>query len=108
MVVLIAGAILAQAQPLMAGEEGGELPKGIKDLSIGAVWYLSYQNGDSSGSVYNRFTIKRGYINIKKQMTPWLETRITPDVHQDEIGDMKVRLKYIYAKFLMPTKGVVH
>lgn len=107
-VTLLAGAILAQARPLMAGDEGAVLPKGIKDLEIGALWYLSYQNGENSDGEYNRFAVKRGYINVKKKMAPWLEARITPDVHQDGTGDMKVRLKYAYAKFIPPTKGVVY
>jgi hypothetical protein len=105
--VVIAGAIMAGAGPATAGEEKSELPKGIKDLQIGALWYLTYQNGESGGSEYNRFTIKRGYINVKKKMAPWLDTRITPDVTQDATGDLKVRLKYVYAKFLFPTKGIM-
>lgn len=105
--IAVAGVIMAQAPRLSAAEEGTALPKGIDNLEIGALWYLSYQNGESAGNAYNRFTVKRGYIDFKKQMAPWLEARITPDVHQDALGDMKVRLKYAYAKFKMPTKGIV-
>lgn len=86
---------------------GSDLPKGVRDLEVGALWYLSYQNGESASVDYNDFTMKRGYINVTKRMTPWLEARITPDVHQDEAGDMKVRLKYAYAKFLPSSRGVV-
>ena len=87
--MVIAGVILAQAGPATAGEEKSELPKGIKDLQIGALWYLTYQNGESDGEDYNKFTIRRGYINIKKKMAPWLDTRITPDVTQDDSGDIR-------------------
>jgi len=104
----IAWAMLANAPDIMAGENGAELPKGINDLEIGALWYLSYQNGETAAFEYNRFAVRRGYINIKKKMAPWLEARITPDVHQDSSGDMKVRLKYAYAKFKFPTKGVIY
>jgi hypothetical protein len=108
----VAWAMLAQAPQIMAGDEGPELPKGIKDLEIGALWYLSYQYGEDNSEggpgEYNLFAVKRGYININKTMTPWLEARITPDVHQDSAGDMKVRLKYAYAKFKFPTKGAIY
>lgn len=86
---------------------GSDLPKGVRDLEVGALWYLSYQNGESASVDYNDFKMKRGYINVTKRMTPWLEARITPDVHQDEAGDMKVRLKYAYAKFLPSSRGAV-
>ncbi|UCF78808.1 MAG: hypothetical protein JSW03_00575, partial [Candidatus Eiseniibacteriota bacterium] len=77
-------AMVVSAGPLFSADTETDLPKGINDLEIGALWYLSYQNGESAESGgYNLFTVKRGYINIKKKMTPWLETRITPDVHQD-------------------------
>ena len=111
-VTVVAGAILAQAPQLLAGEGTSDLSKGIKDLEIGALWYLSYQHGEDNGESgvgeYNLFTVRRGYINVKKKMTPWLEARITPDVHQDFSGDMNVRLKYAYAKFKFPTKGAIY
>ncbi len=71
---------------------------GLDGLTIGGLWYLSYQNGDD----FNLFKVKRGYINIQKKILQWgnnyLEGRITPDTHQDDHGDMKVRLKYAYGK----------
>jgi len=85
-----------------------ELPKGIKGLSLGTLTYLSYQDGNtSSGEDYSRFRIKRGYIDIRKRMTDNLEFRITPDVTQDSTGDLKVRLKYAYAKFGWDWQGLV-
>ena len=101
-----AGALLLQATPLIAAEDS-DVPKGVKDLEVGALWYISYQNGETD-STYNEFKIKRGYISIKKTLAPWLEARITPDVHLDDSGDMKVRLKYAYAKFDIPAKGAVY
>jgi hypothetical protein len=92
--------------PLRAGAES-EVPKGVRDLEVGALWYLSYQSGESSSGDYNKFAIKRGYINVAKRMAPWLDARITPDVHQDETGDVKARLKYAYAKFLISSGGAV-
>ena len=74
--------------------EETELPKGLKGVSIGGVWYLSYQAGQIAGADYNLHKVKRSYINIKKKINPWLSGRITPDGHQDDTGDYKIRLKY--------------
>jgi len=85
------------------GDFGDKLK--IDSVKIGGLWYLSYQHGNSySGTVdqtasYSTFRIKRGYLNIRADLQPWLEVRITPDVTQDATGDLKVRLKYLYAKF---------
>ena len=85
-----------------------ELPKGLKGLSVGTLTYLSYQDGtSSSGDDYSRFRIKRGYLDVRKKMTDYLEFRVTPDVTQDSTGDLKLRLKYAYAKFGWEWEGAV-
>jgi hypothetical protein len=78
----------------------------LKGLKVGGTYYLSYQNGSSFASgqndglkSYNKFVLKRGYLDIRKEITPWLETRFTPDLTQDSTGDYKVRVKYLYADF---------
>ncbi len=76
-------------------------------VRIGGLWYLSYQDGTASGAAYARFAIKRGYINIETKINPWLSARITPDTTVDTTGDIKVRLKYAYAKFAAPDLGWV-
>ncbi|MEW5764312.1 MAG: hypothetical protein ACOYXN_10960 [Acidobacteriota bacterium] len=82
-----------------------QIPSALKDLKIGGLWYLSYQNGNKydgtpdETSVYSKFTVKRGYLNVEKKITPWFSVRFTPDVTQDSTGDLKVRMKYVYAKF---------
>lgn len=69
-------------------------------VKVGGLWYLSYQNGTSSGEDFSRFVIKRGYINIEAKINSYLSARITPDVVQrEDPGDVEVRLKYAYAKF---------
>jgi len=91
---------------LLAGSGSGpELPKGLKGVSIGGLWYLSYQTSVTGSSDYNLFRVKRGYINIKKEITPWMSGRITPDTHQESNGDYKIRLKYAYADFKIPEMG---
>lgn len=78
----------------------------LKGLEVGGVYFISYQNGTSfDASIedglksYNKFILKRGYINIKKRILPYLEVRLTPDITQDSTGDYKVRMKYLYADF---------
>jgi len=94
-------------QNVVSAEEP-KLPKGLKGISIGGVWYLSYQAGKNNGVDYNSFKVKRSYVNIKKKINPWLSGRITPDGHQDDTGDYKVRLKYAYAQFNFPSFSVLH
>jgi hypothetical protein len=85
-------------------KKGMPMPKGLKDLSVGMLAYVDYSNGvkplsgDSEES-YNDFRLTRGYINVKKQLTPWLGVRVTPDITQDDSGDWKMRLKYLYGEF---------
>ena len=84
------------------------VPPGLKDLSIGSLVYLSYQSGnDAAGDGYSQFRIKRGYIDIRKRITPYFSARITPDVFQDETGDLIVRLKYAYGQFNWQWDGLI-
>jgi len=84
------------------------VPAGLKGLSIGTLVYLSYQNGNTpSGEDFNLFRIKRGYIDIRKTITPYFAARITPDVHQDAAGDLNVRLKYAYGQFNWEWGGLI-
>jgi hypothetical protein len=76
----------------------------IVPVTVGALWYLSAQ--DSTTDV-SRFTIKRGYINIETKVLSFMSARITPDVTQDASGDLKVRLKYAYAKFAASDLGFI-
>lgn len=77
--------------------------KFLGGLQIGTLSYFDYSGGrHKDDESFNEFRITRGYINIKKQLTPWLGFRVTPDVHQDSTGDFKLRLKYLYAEFRPP------
>ncbi|MDZ7725906.1 MAG: hypothetical protein U5R06_24565 [candidate division KSB1 bacterium] len=75
----------------------------LNGMSISAQWFLSYLNGESDGSAYNYFTMKRGYLNFKKQISAHLSTRITPDVsvdgEGDGRGDIEMRIKYCYLRY---------
>ncbi len=72
------------------------------------VWYLQYRAGGSleghgnDATKYNRFFVGRGYVTLKFKPNKWFEARVTMDTHQDDEGDFKIRLKYLYAKFKIP------
>ena len=100
--------VVAQAPPAKL-----ELPKALQGLKIGMLAYLSYQDGRRYEGVpgdtehFSRFTLKRGYLNVTKQIAPHLEARLTPDVHQDSTGDWKARFKYLYGKLKWRGKGLL-
>ncbi|NIA11606.1 MAG: hypothetical protein GWP10_18270 [Nitrospiraceae bacterium] len=89
------------------------LPPFLNGFKIGMEAYISYQDGERYTGVpgqtsdFSRFTLKRGYLNITKKISPHLEVRMTPDVHQDASGDWKTRFKYIYAKFKGQSRGLL-
>ena len=77
--------------------------KFLGGIEIGTLAYFDYSGGqEKDDQSFNRFLITRGYLTVKKQLTPWLGFRITPDVTQDDSGDFKLRLKYLYAEFVPP------
>ena len=100
-----------EAAEIKQKDKGSELPKGLRGVKVGALWYLDYSNGDApesgdDSSSYNQFRVTRGYLTVKKELFPWFHTRITVDTHQDDTGDYKNRLKYIYAEFRPPDAGL--
>ena len=68
-------------------------------VSFEGLFYLTYQNGTEGGEDYSRFEVTRSYFTARVAILPKLSARITMDSHQDETGDVKVRLKYAYAKY---------
>lgn len=97
-----------------AAEKKSVLPKGLEGISIGGVAYVDYSAGTTNkdGTDYNKFSLTRGYINIKKDVNPWLKVAVTPDVTlitsttNSQKGDLELRLKYYYADFLLPAYGL--
>lgn len=95
----IAEETVAKAKPNL-GDLGG--------LKIGGTYYLSYQNGEKYSSsskaedrtdAYGKFVLKRFYVDVRKDITPWLSVRGTTDIHQDSSGNYSVRAKYAHALF---------
>ncbi len=101
-------AVQAQAAPPVEA-----IPKSLKGLHIGTLIYASYQDGRVYEGVpgeterENRFTIKRAYLNVKMDIAPYLQVRVTPDIHQDDSGDWKARFKYVYGKFHWKRLGFI-
>jgi hypothetical protein len=68
-------------------------------------FYLSYEAGDKYSNVpnqttnFNDFLLKRGYFGADVDLTPYLTGRFIGDVTLDSTGDVKLRAKYLYAKF---------
>jgi hypothetical protein len=76
--------------------------KALGGLNIGTLSYFQYVGGESNKKGFHEFRLTRGYINVKVKLAKWLRFRVTPDAHQDDTGDFKLRLKYLYAEFLPP------
>lgn len=85
----------------------------LKGLNIGGTYFISYQNGtqfdpsqEDATKSYNKFVLKRGYLDIQKNITPYLNVRFTPDITLDTTGDYKLRMKFLYADFLYKGNSV--
>jgi polyhydroxyalkanoate synthesis regulator phasin len=86
-----------------------KVPKALKGLKVGVLSYIDYSVGSApiahGKRSLNQFTLTRGYLNVEKEITPWLHARVTPDITQETAGDWKLRLKYLYAELRPPTLG---
>ncbi len=76
-------------------------------VSISTKWYVSYAAGQEDGESFNRTHVGRGYLTFKFKPVKWFESRVTMDTHQDDLGDWKVRLKYLYGRFKIPVETPV-
>jgi len=68
-------------------------------VSFEGLFYLTYQMGEEDGEDYSKFAVTRSYFTTRVKLLPKLSARITMDGHQDDTGDVKVRLKYAYAEY---------
>ena len=80
--------------------DGSEIATHVSDYSSGEA-----PESTAKKSNFNEFRVTRGYLTVKKELFPWFHTRITVDTHQDDTGDYKNRLKYIYAELRPPDAG---
>jgi len=105
--IVVIGLMLAGVAHAGESMEASSVPKGLKGVTIGGVYYLHYQNGESSSQTYNKFKVSRAYLTVKKKILPFLSSRITMDISQDDTGDIKVRAKYAYAHFKFQDMGFI-
>lgn len=75
----------------------------LKGLKIGGTYYYSFQTGSKFNSheedglqSYNQFVLKRAYFDLRKEITPFINTRFTSDITQDSSGSYLLRMKYLY------------
>ncbi|MCZ7555371.1 MAG: hypothetical protein M5R41_03065 [Bacteroidia bacterium] len=75
-------------------------------VQVGGQFFISYEDGRVSGVPYSNFFINRAYINIRAEVLPWLNGRVTPDIAVDRDGDgegdLELRLKYCYVTASLP------
>ncbi len=104
-ITLVLAFILAYGMVSAAHADESSLPPALQHLSVGGVMFLSYQNGQhyQNGTLqsYNAFTLKRGYLDVKKGLTSNLMVRYTTDITRNG-GNWSTRIKYLYAKYSLP------
>ena len=81
-----------------------QIPEALKGVQFKGTWYLDYKAGkrNADDERFNEFSLTRGYLDFRKEFTPWFSGRITPDISRDSTGDYKLRIKYLYGNFKLP------
>jgi len=108
---ILAAVVFAGSGPAMAEEDGEQsLDKSLEGIKFGVLAYLDYSEGqsplpDGEEENYNLFSLTRGYLTVKKQMTGWLGMRLSMDIKHETKdpgsklqGSYVVRMKYFYAE----------
>jgi hypothetical protein len=92
-------ALSVQAEP----ESSSQSSPFLEGLKIKGKYFLIYEGGRVDNEDFSHFFINRAYLTVRKQILPYLDSRLTLDTNQDGegdgAGDMEVRLKYAYARF---------
>lgn len=76
-------------------------------IKMGTLFYGEYAydfdkdtlNPDKSVGGRNQFNINRLYINMRAELTPEINFRVTPDITRLSTGDWELRLKFGYVEF---------
>jgi hypothetical protein len=84
--------------------------KALEGIKLEALGYIDYSNGktplaNDKTANYNKFSLTRGYLTVKKTINPWLGVRLTTDLTQDASGEYLIRQKYLYAELAPPNFG---
>jgi len=75
----------------------------LEGITLEGLGYIEYSNGQTgspndSTTDYNKFSLTRGYITVKKAQTSWMSFRVTMDIYQDDNGNYVFREKYLYGE----------
>lgn len=80
-----------------------------RNVEIDGQLFLSFEHAMQDDDYENRFSIKRGYVNFRGQLSEQVGVRVTQDVSIDEegdgAGDIELRLKYAYVKYDVKASG---
>lgn len=80
-----------------------------RDVDFSGQFFFSYERIFEEEGVYNEFTIQRGYITFRKNLSRMAQIRFTQDVSIDREGDGKgnieLRLKYALLKLSFEDQG---
>lgn len=80
-----------------------------KSVDFGGQFFFSFERIFEDDAVNNEFTIQRGYITFRKNLSEMAQIRFTQDVSIDQEGDgegnIELRLKYALLKLNFKDKG---
>jgi hypothetical protein len=76
-------------------------------IDLGGLFYLSYQDGEAGGEEYSRWRIKRGHVDVRADVLPYLKARFTTDVKHDPDGEITLRVKFAYGEFHVARLGPI-
>lgn len=104
---LICLVLLLALMPLSSASamDNSDVVKFFTGFKVHGLHYLSYEAKDQSGVTSNGFKIGRAYLTAEKSVNDLVSSRITFDATQEQTGDFKVRLKYLYAEFELRNWG---
>lgn len=68
-------------------------------VDLSTLFYLSSLYASTPNGETSEFQVRRGYLTAKLRPTDYFGARMTLDAHQNDDGDMAVRLKYLYGQF---------
>lgn len=96
-------ALSSQSSPLFDNTEKDTLSSSIDEFfseRTEGQWFLGFRKGKKPGEEFNQFTLKRGYVTFKHNLSKRLSARFTQDITIDregmDQGNVEMRLKYCY------------
>lgn len=83
----------------------------LSEIGFSGQFFFSYEHDIFDDGYQNEFTIKRGYITFRRDLSDRFEIRFTQDVTIDQqgdgMGDIELRLKYALVKYSMDDIGIL-